>query len=665
VWGAPPTVEDELDDEKLEPAVHLNKSFANFVVVDNIPVATPEKFEKLKGVISKIFTSLAGPFNQLNIPLDDQKTTKGYAFIEFQTPEGAQTAVEKINGYRLDKAHVFKVTSWDDFQKYLATPDTYVAPEIPNYEPRENLRSWLLDDRAIDQYVVRYGDITEVLWNELKPAFGEPNQDTVVKRDNWTESYVAWSPHGSYLATFHTEGVALWGGPEFSKLARFRHPGVKLIDFSPCEKYLVTASPQFQENDDPKDPQCIIVWDIRNGTKLRGFLGQVPGQTATWPFFKWSGDDKYVARLSEDTISIYETPSMDLLEKKSIKIPGVKDFAWSPTDNIISYFVPEANNKPASVVLLEIPSRTPRSQKNLFNVHDCKMYWHPNGDFLSVKVDRTTKTKKTTMTDFAIFRMRERGIPIEVIETKEAISLFAWEPKGNKFAVVNSETPRVDVSFYAVEHKVKLLKTLEKKPVSHLYWSPQGGFIVLAGLGNLNGTFEFFNANELETMGTEEHFNASVVEWDPTGRYIATVVSYWRHQVENGYNIYSFNGKLLKHVLKEKFYHLVWRPRPPSLLSKERIEYVKKNIKEYAKQLKAEDKKKLEIERAKKREKREAMRREFEAILSRKEKEYQSHSDDRKELRLGEESDDEEDYETREQWVEEIEEIKEIIINED
>jgi translation initiation factor 3 subunit B len=59
-----------------------------------------------------------------------------YAFVEFQTAEGAQTAIEKINGYKLDKAHTFKVTSWDDFQKYLSTPDTYVAPELPTYEPR-------------------------------------------------------------------------------------------------------------------------------------------------------------------------------------------------------------------------------------------------------------------------------------------------------------------------------------------------------------------------------------------------------------------------------------------------------------------------------------------------------------------------------------------------
>jgi uncharacterized protein with WD repeat len=47
--------------------------------------------------------------------------------------------------------------------------------------------------------------------------------------------------------------------------------------------------------------------------------------------------DKYFARIGEDLISVYETPSMSLLDKQSIKIPGVKDFCWSPKQNIISY----------------------------------------------------------------------------------------------------------------------------------------------------------------------------------------------------------------------------------------------------------------------------------------------------------------------------------------
>ena len=57
------------------------------------------------------------------------------------------------------------------------------------------------------------------------------------RRQNWTETYVRWSPNGNYLATFHKRGIALWGAEKFKQIMRFQHEGVQLIDFSPCEKY--------------------------------------------------------------------------------------------------------------------------------------------------------------------------------------------------------------------------------------------------------------------------------------------------------------------------------------------------------------------------------------------------------------------------------------------
>ena len=40
----------------------------------------------------------------------------------------------------------------------------------------------------------------------------------------------------------HKQGIALWGGKSWSKIARFAHPGVKSFDFSPNEKYMTTYS---------------------------------------------------------------------------------------------------------------------------------------------------------------------------------------------------------------------------------------------------------------------------------------------------------------------------------------------------------------------------------------------------------------------------------------
>jgi hypothetical protein len=48
-------------------------------------------------------------------------------------------------------------------------PDQYVAPPPPEYQERGNLRGWLLDNKARDQYVIRYADESEVLWNDPAP----------------------------------------------------------------------------------------------------------------------------------------------------------------------------------------------------------------------------------------------------------------------------------------------------------------------------------------------------------------------------------------------------------------------------------------------------------------------------------------------------------------
>ncbi|KAL4669534.1 hypothetical protein H8959_008088 [Pygathrix nigripes] len=201
----------------------------------------------------------------------------------------------------------------------------------------------------------------------------------------WTETYVRWSPKGTYLATFHQRGIALWGGEKFKQIQRFSHQGVQLIDFSPCERYLVTFSPLMDTQD---DPQAIIIWDILTGHKKRGFHCE---SSAHWPIFKWSHDGKFFARMTLDTLSIYETPSMGLLDKKSLKISGIKDFSWSPGGNIIAFWVPEDKDIPARVTLMQLPTRQEIRVRNLFNVVDCKLHWQKNGDYLCVKVDRTPK----------------------------------------------------------------------------------------------------------------------------------------------------------------------------------------------------------------------------------------------------------------------------------
>lgn len=150
---------------------------------------------------------------------------------------------------------------------------------------------------------------------------------------------------------------------------------------------MVTFSPHA---DTKEDPQAIIVWNILTGEKGRGFHSQT---TASWPVFRWSHTGQYFARLQPDLISVYETPGYGLLDKKSIKIPGVSEFVWSPTENIIAYWVCENENTPARVTLMELPSRRELCSKNIYSVSDIKMEWQKQGDFLCVLVTRYAKKK--------------------------------------------------------------------------------------------------------------------------------------------------------------------------------------------------------------------------------------------------------------------------------
>lgn len=74
-----------------------------------------------------------------------------------------------------------------------------------------------------------------------------------------------------------------------------------------------------------------------------------------WSFewFRWCGgkEDKYFARIGKNFISVYETESFTLIDKKSMKVDNVLDFSWSPTDPILALFVPEqgGGNQPARV----------------------------------------------------------------------------------------------------------------------------------------------------------------------------------------------------------------------------------------------------------------------------------------------------------------------------
>jgi translation initiation factor 3 subunit B len=60
--------------------------------------------------------------------------------------------------------------------------------------------------------------------------------------------------------------------------------------------------------------------------------------------------------------------------------------------------------------------------------------------------------------------------------------------------------------------------------------------------------------------------------------------------MENGYRIWTFSGNLLTDTPVEAFKQFLWRPRPPTLLSKEEQRNIRRTLREYSREFEEMDK---------------------------------------------------------------------------
>eukprot|EP00697_Spironema_sp_BW2_P013681 gnl/Spiro4/3900_TR1931_c0_g1_i1.p1 gnl/Spiro4/3900_TR1931_c0_g1~~gnl/Spiro4/3900_TR1931_c0_g1_i1.p1 ORF type:complete len:663 (+),score=182.49 gnl/Spiro4/3900_TR1931_c0_g1_i1:74-2062(+) len=630
------------------PELTMRKDFKTVVVVGGIPKVGEDKIAKLKQMLEfYLGQKISCRLSEVYVPKDRENPGGGYCdfcFVEYETPGEAKRARLNLHEKRFDKSHVLTADFLEDLDRVENMPDTYTPPTINEYESREFLHHWLLDNLARDQFVIRHGDDTSIYWMQ---AHRKP--ELVLSKPNWTDNGLPcmWTPRGTYLATFHLPGVQLWGSAAWDNLGRFPHPAVKVVEFSPCESFMVTYSPANPE-------EAIIVWEVRSGRKIRSFPDDKPNALEL-PLFHWSPSEKYFGRMVRGVgLNLFDTTQEGAakLTGKMIRIEGIHDFCWSPDRDMIAYWVPEKPPQPAKVTLLSIPDMTVVRNKKLVDITDCAMHWHPSGDFLCVKVDQQ-KTKKITVSKFEIFRMRERDYPVEAIDLGASpVLAFAWEPKGCRFAIVHGETPRVNVSFYEMlsEEKrkgglsIKQLKMFSSLAVNHLFWSPRGNDIVLAGLKNLNGILYFIDTNTLEILSQGEHMMCTEVEWDPTGRFVCTSTTNMRASGNNEFMIWNFQGKLIHRIMKERFFMILWRPRPPSLLSAAQEEHIRKNFKTvYEPKYKEMDRRERFSRRTEARELRTKMEKDFNEYLARMAEQHRLERPRRLQLRGGAESDTEDE----------------------
>ena len=188
-----------------------------------------------------------------------------------------------------------------------------------------------------------------------------------------------------------------------------------------------------------------------------------------------------------------------------------------------------------------------------------------------------------------------KEVAVEHFKQDANVVQFQWEPVGTRFAYIYGDSAqRGNIDMYTMGEvgkkgqpaKMEKLYTVENRQANRLFWSPMGNFLVIAGLDNINGQLEFWDADNESTMSTQEHFMCNLITWDPSGRVCCTAVCQpmfgtmsMRYQLENGFKLWTFQGAPMYDTQKQNFYSFEWRPRPRMLLSSERQLHVKRNLK--------------------------------------------------------------------------------------
>jgi len=598
---------DGEDIDELEAPERINESFPTTVFICNLPKVPQSKYDKLLAVLGRLIDKYGE--NDKTMPMNKSgETSEGCCIVTFKTEEEAVKAASTLDGMALDKSHRLKVVRLDEFDNITYRSEEFEAQRTLTYFSRGDFRKWLSDEKCREQFLLRFQTETEIYWHDQmngSPMLCYGGEREKANKKIWCDWRVEWSPSGSYLATFHQQGIALWAGPDFKKKVRFAHESVKHIQFSPTEDHILTWNgSHFTENDD----NAVRIFRVLTGEcKKKCKTPMVCPTGGEFPHFLWSQDGRYFAECTDNAILVRDTETFDLItdeegRKVRLKYDALHTFQWSPKDNVIAVWTLEKNNNPARLVLVEIPSRKELASRSRTQV-EASMYWQSEGDYLCLLVTKLSKTKKKGTTNLEIFRLRDRNIPVDIVEVRDTVRGFHWETKGNRFGVLTTDDaghhPKLLIYLLGSAKCEQICAfDLPSNSFNQVFWAPEGQYFVVAAIGQGDLLFGGLTPdNKLEINFKDEHFMLTDVQWDPSSRYVITAVTQqmqnemgnFKYSMEAGYSIWTFQGRKLFQQQKEKLWQISWRPHPTSLLPKEKQNDIRKNIKQFSKRYDALD----------------------------------------------------------------------------
>jgi len=644
---------DDIKDEELladlyakEPTPEIYKE--RCIIVFGLPIAPKEKVPKLEGILNKVF-AIKGCTHYHELPVNEDGTAKGHCFVEYTSKELAEAALLVLNGFKFGNDHILRAYHIPTLDNIKEPDANWEKPKPKEYVDVGDLWWYVKNPKCIDQFAIQVRNRQEdTVSLEIYWANNEKDPSSIEAKSQWSEGIFKWSPYGTYLATVHKQGVLLWAGEKFERCQRVHHESADFIEFSPKESYIVTYSSQVGNHEN-----SLRIYDTFTGECKKSFSPSNQTGVHSWPFFKWSFDEKYVGfcRPKSNNIIIYDTSTFTVNSNKPIEIDSLSAFEWSPTKNMIAYYVEErqSSSLPAEIHIIEFPSRQKVRSQRIFSVSAASLFWQKSGTYLAAHIERFNSIKKNkegesrltgVVSHLEIFDLSEKAVATQTMQLSDPFIAFEWEPKGNRFCVLQGSSNKATPVVYRIEKEKQMPQCISKLEagiqLNTVSWAPQGGWLAVYARNSSAGHVFFIDTNGTEATKTRgiEHPNVNYGSWDPTGRYFVTACLN-DSRYDTSYRIHTFQGRELFRKSIETIRRFKWRPRPPVNLPEEKIREIRRNMKTTSKIFEEEDRREQQKMSNERLEERKKVMEEFNKLRTEHQQRREQEKEERIKLRDG------------------------------
>jgi translation initiation factor 2A len=383
-----------------------------------------------------------------------------------------------------------------------------------------------------------------------------------------------FSPDGAMYAVVDATGVALHDTTSHAVLRRIEAPQVLAVAFSPRSTFVITFQrPANKGPDGAAPPPNLRVWAAARGAPALG-LHQKSLNRDHWPSVQFTADESAALHMVTNTLHAYSPADFGAGPQYKLPVKGVAAFAVSPAapaggPSLVVVYVPEAKGSPGHIALYPCTPvaggalPTPLSRRSFFRANDARFYWNAPGTAVlaltSADVDATNQSYYGEQKLY--FLPAAGGQDCAVPLPKEGpVHDVQWSPRGDCFVTVAGFMPAKSTVF---TDTCVPKYDLGSGPYSLARWSPHGRFLVLAGFGNLPGDLAFFDRKadgKFKPMGSSRAENGVTLQWSPCGRHVLAATVAPRLRVDNGIQVFKYDGTLVARAKREVLLGAAWLP---------------------------------------------------------------------------------------------------------